>query len=389
VADSSSAPRPERRPEGRPEPRREGRASGGRLIFLSTSSRVAPGLLTLPAWKALGSAARVLVGSPGHPQLAALDQAGIGWEAAPAEPAAARAARLIGLAAAGPVVWLAAQAGEDGLLAAIAAAGGDAELLHGSHDLPGSHLLDLVATMDALRTGCPWDAKQTHRSLAPHLIEESYEALEAIEAGDPQSLRDELGDVLLQVVFHARMAAESADGDGFTIDDVADAIVGKLVRRHPHVFADVRVSGADEVKANWATIKAAERAARHGGPVSALDGVPFGQPALSLAAQLQGRAAGAGAPARLADLAADLVGDTAAGAGAAAGAAADKPAGPAVAADTGEAVDRGRDLGARLFSLVAAARAAGLDPELELRAAARRFAGRVQAWERGNAPGVY
>ena len=183
---------------------------------------------------------------------------------------------------------------------AIAEAGFDAQVLYGSYDLPGGRLLDLVATMDALRTDCPWDAKQTHRSLAPHLIEESYEMLEALEAGDAQALRDELGDVLLQVVFHARIASEREDGTRFTIDDVADAIVGKLVRRHPHVFGNVRVAGADEVRANWAAIKAAEREEKHGRPGSALDGIPFGQPALSLAAQLQARAAEAGAPAGLA-----------------------------------------------------------------------------------------
>ena len=109
-------------------------------------------------------------------------------------------------------------------------------VLRGSADLPGAHLLDLVATMDRLRVECPWDARQTHASLAPHLLEEPYEALEALESGDEQAFCEELGDVLLQVVFHARIAAERDDGTGFTIDDVADGIVAKLVRRHPHVF---------------------------------------------------------------------------------------------------------------------------------------------------------
>ena len=134
--------------------------------------------------------------------------------------------------------------------------------MHGSADLPGAHLLDLVATMDRLRVECPWDARQTHASLAPHLLEEPYEALEALESGDEQALREELGDVLLQVVFHARIAAERDDGTGFTIDDVADGIVAKLVRRHPHVFGDVTVSGADEVKRNWDEIKREEKRAR-------------------------------------------------------------------------------------------------------------------------------
>ena len=188
-----------------------------------------------------------------------------------------------------------------------------ARLLRGSADLPGAHLIDLVATMDRLRVECPWDARQTHQSLAPHLLEEPYEALEALESGDEQAFCEELGDVLLQVVFHARVAAER-DDDGYTIDDVADGIVAKLVRRHPHVFADVTVSGADEVYRNWDEIKKAERAEKKeraeragvpagaDGSPSALDGVPFGQPALALAAQLQRRAARAGVPDELARL---------------------------------------------------------------------------------------
>ena len=184
-----------------------------------------------------------------------------------------------------------------------------AQLLHGSADLPGARFLDLVATMDRLRVECPWDARQTHASLAPHLLEEPYEALEAFESGDERAFCEELGDVLLQVVFHARIAAEREDGTSFTVDDVADGIVAKLVRRHPHVFADVAVSGAEDVKRNWDEIKREEKRAlalRRGDDAdgqeapSALDGVPFGQPALALAAQLQRRAARAGVPAELA-----------------------------------------------------------------------------------------
>ena len=214
----------------------------------------------------------------------------------------------------------------------------------------GARLLELVAVMSRLRRECPWDAKQTHGTLAPHLLEESYEALEALESGDSDALREELGDVLLQVMFHAEVASERTDGTGYTIDDVAEGIAAKLVRRHPHVFGDVTVSGADEVKQNWDAIKAAEREAKNGAPGSALDGVPFGQPALSLAAQLQRRAERAGVPSELADL------DGAAG------------------------------LGAELFAMVARARAAGLDPELELRAAARAYRDQVQAWEQAQRP---
>ena len=222
---------------------------------------------------------------------------------------------------------------------------------------PGAALLRLVEVMDTLRVKCPWDAKQTHASLAPYLLEECYEALEALEDGDPAALRDELGDVLLQVVFHARVAAERTDGTGFDIDDVATGIVEKLIRRHPHVFGDVKVFGAEDVKRNWDAIKAAERGGREGALPTALGSVPFGQPALSLAAQLQRRAERAGVPAELTDL----------------------PTGPGPGAD-GQGPDGVSELGAALFSLVAQARAAGLDPELELRAAARSYRDRAKRW---------
>src|SRR5499433_4472600 len=173
----------------------------------------------------------------------------------------------------------------------------------------GAALLRLVEVMDTLRVNCPWDARQTHESLAPYLLEECYEALEALEGGDESALRDELGDVLLQVVFHARVAAERTDGTGFDINDVATGIVEKLIRRHPHVFGDVHVSGPEDVKRNWDAIKAAERGGRGSAMPAALGSVPFGQPALSLAAQLQRRAERAGAPAELADLAAGPAAD--------------------------------------------------------------------------------
>jgi XTP/dITP diphosphohydrolase len=235
-------------------------------------------------------------------------------------------------------------------------------------DAPGARLLDLVQVMDTLRQQCPWDARQTHESLTPFLLEETYEAVDALTAGDQAAVREELGDVLLQVVFHARVAQERTDGTGYTIDDVADGIVSKLTRRHPHVFGDTSVSGPDDVKRNWDAIKAAERAAAGAGePVSALDGVPVHQPALSLAAQLLRRAERAGAPAELADAREPAETAPAAG-GAATG---ETTGGPAAAA-----------LGQELFDLVRQARAAGLDPELELRATALAYADRVRAWER-------
>jgi XTP/dITP diphosphohydrolase len=345
----------------------------GRLVLLASSPRVAPGQLTAQAWDVLRGAARVLAGPAGHPQLPALAEAGVsahlvadadaGDQAHPGQLARLLAAEAA--AAGGDVVWLAGPDGDEETAALLAAlgelpGGPEVAVLTGSRDLPGARLLDLVATMDTLRVRCPWDAKQTHESLAPHLLEESYEALEALEDGDQAALREELGDVLLQVMFHSRVAAERTDGTGYTIDDVADGIVAKLVRRHPHVFAEVVVSGADEVKQNWDTIKAAERAARHGRPASALDGVPFGQPALALAAQLQRRAERAGVPAALAGPPEQP----------------EQPGGPADGA-----VTTGAALGEELFALAARARAAGLDPELELRAAARRYRDRVHAWE--------
>ena len=380
-------------PSSRPSP-----ASGvTRLVVLATSARVAPGLLSARAWDALRGASRVLTGWRDHPQLAALAEAGISCRVVAESDPGLLATLLnqeVAAAAPGSVVWLAApdgwlatpgdgqassgerQAGAGGrpgvpdghkttaaLLTALGALSGgpEIELLSGSYDLPGARLLDLVAIMDTLRVNCPWDAKQTHETLAPHLIEESYEALEALEDGDQAALREELGDVLLQVAFHARVAAERTDGTGYTIDDVADGIVAKLVRRHPHVFGTVEVSGADEVKQNWDAIKAAERASADGVPGSALDGVPFGQPALALAAQLQRRAERAGVPAELI-------------------APAPAPAsGPGDEAASGPG--DGAALGEQLFLLVERARAAGLDPELELRAASRRYRDRVHAWE--------
>jgi len=248
-------------------------------------------------------------------------------------------------------------------------------------DNPGAGLLELMTVMARLRQECPWDAQQTHESLAPHLLEESYEAIDALESGDPDAVREELGDVLLQVYFHAEVASERTDGTGYTIDDVADGIAAKLIRRHPHVFSDVSVSGADEVKLNWDAIKAAERQAKSGGPGSVLDGVPFGQPALALAAQLQRRAERAGVPADLAVFGAH--GETAGSAGVAGSfgvAGSDGAAGSAGVAGAGGAAAPS-ELGAELFALVARARAAGLDPELELRAAARAYRDRVLAWE--------
>ncbi|MCU1616364.1 MAG: MazG family protein [Frankiales bacterium] len=315
------------------------------LVLLATTHRVAPGVLTWPAWQTLRSASRVLVGSDDHPQLPYLREAGVDYERAPAD---ARA--LVEAARSGSVVWMAAPDGDERLLREIGTLlvsgegkAVDMEVLHGSYDLPGARLLDLVSVMDTLRRECPWDREQTHASLAPYLLEESYEVVDTIDGGDLHGLREELGDVLMQVAFHSVVASERSGDTHFTIDDVAGGIVDKLVRRHPHVFADVTVADADEVNANWEQIKAAERAAKSDDH-SIFDGVPMGQPALSLAAKLQRRAARAQAPAEL-------------------------------------FTEVGEGLGAELFELVARARAEGRDPEAELREIARNFRERVREWE--------
>ncbi len=211
---------------------------------------------------------------------------------------------------------------------------------------PGWALLEAVAVMDRLRSpgGCPWDAEQTHQSLAPYLLEEAYEAYQTLEDGDLAGLRDELGDVLLQVLFHARVASE--EPAGWDIDDVAAGLVAKLVRRHPHVFADTQVSGSADVEANWDAIKAGEQPSR-----SAADGVPLTLPALSLAAKLQSR----GTRAKIWSPPDDAATQVESAAGSA-------------ASDPSEA-----NLAELLLAAVTLARASGVDPEAALRRRALRF----------------
>lgn len=207
----------------------------------------------------------------------------------------------------------------------------------------GDRLLDLVRVMARLRgpDGCPWDREQTHASLARHLLEETHETLEAIDAGDPERLRDELGDVLLQVVFHAQMAAD----DGvFDVDGVAEGIVRKLVRRHPHVFGDATVSGADEVLANWEKIKEEER-----GRARVDDAIPASLPALARAAKVQRRAA---------DALREALGSL------------------ETAGDDAAAIEA--RLGDLLFAAVAVARAHGIDAEQALRRTTADFADRFE-----------
>ena len=152
--------------------------------------------------------------------------------------------------------------------------------------MAASELQRLVEVMDRLRSpgGCPWDAEQTHESLIKYLLEESYEFIDSVDAKDREGMREELGDVLLQVYFHARMAQDHPT-DPFSIEDVARGIADKLIRRHPHVFENLEVSGTQEIIENWEEIKAKEK-----GRTSALDGVALAQPALPLVEKLLYRA---------------------------------------------------------------------------------------------------
>jgi len=148
------------------------------------------------------------------------------------------------------------------------------------------NLIRLAEVMNKLRSpgGCPWDAEQTHASLLKYLLEESYEFIESVESGNRQDMREELGDILLQVYFHSRIAEEDS-ADPFTVDDVAKAVTDKLISRHPHVFSDTKVNSSSDVLENWERIKREEK-----GRSLAHDGVPTGQPALPLATKLIYRA---------------------------------------------------------------------------------------------------
>jgi len=215
----------------------------------------------------------------------------------------------------------------------------------------GARLLELVAVMDRLRSpgGCPWDAAQTHESLTTYLLEEAYETVEAIETGDDPALREELGDLLLQVVFHARIAEEHPQP--WDVDDVAGGIVDKLVARHPHVFGDATADSPAQVEEAWDALKRREK-----GRTSAVEGVPLGQPALALAEKLLGRVERAGLDVPVAAPA--------------------LPQEALASALTGEAA-----LGDLLLGLAHAARAAGLDAERALRGAARAYVARVHEVE--------
>ena len=223
----------------------------------------------------------------------------------------------------------------------------------------GSALDELVATVALLRApgGCPWDADQTHESLLQYLVEESWELIEAIEAGDRDEMIEELGDVLYQVLFHADLAAHT-DGERFDIDDVARHMTAKMVSRHPHVFGDREAHTAADVVAFWDDLKQDEKPHR----TSVLDGVPRGMPALALAQKMLGKAAKVGV----------TVGPTPAEATDAA------PPAPPATED---------ELGRTLLALVASARSQGLDAERALRGAMRGLEDEVRAAEAAEAAG--
>ncbi|WP_330296732.1 nucleoside triphosphate pyrophosphohydrolase [Streptomyces sp. NBC_00503] len=315
----------------------------GRIVLLTTSHRVAPGVLSWPAWQILHAADRVLCADPDHVQLPYLREAGV-----TVEHGAPDAQSLIEDCAGGrTVVVVLSGEGDRRLTDGLARFAGsgrvampDLELLPGSYDLPGARLLDLVQVMDRVRRECPWTSEQTHEGLVKYAIEEAYELVEAIEDGDREELREELGDVLLQVVFHARIAEEGGPGEEdepFSIDDVAGALVEKLIHRHPHVFGDAEAKTAEDVNEHWQRTKQVEKQRE-----SVTDGIPLGQPGLALAAKLAGRVRANGVDVEL---------------------------------------PSGEGIGYELLELAARAEAAGTDPETALRAAARVYRDAIRAAE--------
>jgi XTP/dITP diphosphohydrolase len=322
-----------------------------RLTLLLSTPRIAPGLFSRDGWTALANAAHVLTRDEDEMQLIAIQESGIAADHLGEQDPAALARLLVDRTADGEVVWIGSADGDQGLTDALAAEVSrrddppEIEILVASYDVPGARLLDLVAVMDRLRSpgGCPWDAEQTHESLVPYLIEEAHELVEAIESGDRTHMAEELGDVLLQVAFHARIAQEDP-GSPFGIDDVVGGIVDKLVSRHPHVFAEVDARTADartarDVAASWDEIKAAEKPHRN----SPMDGIPADLAALARATKAAYRLDQAG----LGDL-------------------------------TVEAA-QGDDVGHRLMALVLEARRAGVDPEAALRAVVRDLEAAVRS----------
>jgi MazG family protein len=233
---------------------------------------------------------------------------------------------------------------------------------HGYPDGPvpssqgGDRLLDLVRVQARLRApdGCPWDREQTHRSLARHLLEETHELLEAIDEDDLDAIRDELGDVLLQVTFHAQLAADEGLWD---IDDVAERLVRKLVHRHPHVFGDTAVADANEVLVNWERLKADETGGRKGVD----EDIPDALPSLARAAKVQRRAAGWGFEWRTREGALEALREEV-----------------EELATSEDPANMEEEVGDVLFAVVAVARRLGIDAESALRRTTRGFAERYE-----------
>jgi XTP/dITP diphosphohydrolase len=317
-----------------------------RIVLLVTSPRLPAGLLTAAAWD-LVRADPVFAPAESE-QAAALRAAGVPVTVVDPDPEALVRA----LGAHNSIVWLAGPGGDEdfarrlGLRLAREPALAELELMYGSWDPPGARILDAVAVMDRLVSpgGDPWKQQQTHQSLAPYLLEESYEAYDAIVAGDLDALREELGDVLLQIVLHARLAEELPEDERWNVDDVAGDLVDKMIRRNPHVFAGAAVADLEEITENWERIKKAEKSRD-----SVLDGIALSQPALALAAKILQRAERAGLSLPL----------------------------PAEG-----------DLGGVLLGIVAQARADGLDAEAALRRAALEYADAVRDAEGENVGGA-
>jgi MazG family protein len=282
-------------------------ADGGppRVVLVETSDAL-PGLLPFQAWDVLGTAGTVwLRDVEDHPSAPHLYYAGLDLRAVepapleradldlsrPGDPVSRRLAKaLLQVAVAEGVAVYLLGSDDGGIAPALAGMapdhGAEIELVFLAQQPAGTELLRLVDVMRQLRdpdTGCPWDLEQDHATLRRYLVEEAYELLHAIEEEDDAELQEELGDVLLQVVFHAQVAR---DRGAFTIDDVARGIADKLVRRHPHVFADGEASTAAEVQDNWDRLKTAEKAR-----TSPFDGVPPAGPGLHLLETLQRKAA--------------------------------------------------------------------------------------------------
>ena len=364
--------------------------SGGRVVLVETSD-VLPGLLPFQAWDALATADVVLVRDPTvHPAAPALFMAGLDLVALeptpldrgdllltrPGAPDDRRLAKSLVAAACqrGRVVYL-LEDDERGLAPALAGMVSEhdveIELVFLAQLPPGTELLRAVQVMGRLRDpdgGCPWDLEQDHHSLARYLVEETYELLDAVATEDDTDITEELGDVLLQVLFHARIGAERR---AFSVDDVARALVDKLVRRHPHVFAGVEgVGDADAVQRNWDRLKAEEKGGR--GP---LDGIPSGMPGLALLDALLRRVLRlrmmpASAPHVLAELRVTL------------------DAIEATATDGGDAA--ATDLVGRLLAQAAGlSRLLGVEADAAARSAAARLRAEVEATEGEGDEGVW